>query len=403
MNIGLDTVSVALSDMASPGMGSPNPSGKHPKIPKGWEPRVESDPVAGGYLVTRPREVQQDDPSTLELFDQFNMNPDKWRITNVRRSSWQKFDGEWLESFRATFVPASLTGAIQADADELIKMVSKHKPAKKEASGGSESALFPIGDTQIGKVDGGGTEQILTNSLTRIDQSVERLKAWRKMGYEIGEVVIPWLGDCIEGNQSQGGNAAAAGRIDLSITEQVRVLRRLMMYQVKAFAPLAQKLIVPVVPGNHDEAERHGNITRSYTDSWAIEAGSAVADACAENPDAYGHVSFVFPHYDELTITMETSGTIIAMAHGHQFGRDPFKWWQEQSHGRQPVGEAHILMAGHLHHTHIKDTGKDRIFMQVPALDGGSNHYRHRRGEDSKPGLLSFITSNGDWKELSIL
>jgi hypothetical protein len=114
-------------------------------------------------------------------------------------------------------------------------------------------------------------------------------------------------------------------------------------------------------------------------------------------------VSFVFPRPDELAITMETSGTILAMAHGHQFGRDPLKWWQEQSHGRQPVGEAHILLGAHLHHHKMQDSGKNRTFMQVPALDGGSNWFRHRHGEDAKSGLLTFVTSNGTWHEMSIL
>ena len=175
------------------------------------------------------------------------------------------------------------------------------------------------------------------------------------------------------------------------------------MYQIKILAPLVEKLIIPVIPGNHDEAERRGGIVRSYTDSWALEAGVAVADACAANPDAYGNVSFIFPKPDELTVTMETSGTILAMAHGHQFGRDPIKWWQEQSHGRQPVGEAHILLGAHLHHHKMQDSGKDRVFIQVPALDGGSNWFRHRRGEDAKAGLLTFVTANGAWHEMSIL
>jgi hypothetical protein len=400
----MDVVSVALKDYVEIGAGSPDPRGKHPNIPKGWEPRLEYDDAQGGYLVTKPREVKQDDPSSLEIFDQFNVNPEKWKITNLRRSTWQTYDGEWLESFKATFVPVvQFSETMRIDAEDLINEVKRHKPAKRTAPTGDFTAVFAVGDTQIGKVDGGGSETILKNMLTRFDASKDRLSDVRKLGYGIGEIVAPWLGDCIEGNQSQGGNAAAAGRTDLSITEQYRVLRRTMMYQIKILAPLTEKLIIPVVPGNHDEAERRGGIVRSYTDSWAVEAGVAVADACAANPEVYSNVSFVFPKPDELAITMETSGTILAMAHGHQFGRDPLKWWQEQSHGRQPVGEAHILLGAHLHHHKMQDSGKNRTFMQVPALDGGSNWFRHRHGEDVKSGLLTFVTSNGTWHEMSIL
>jgi len=394
---------VALNDFVDMGPGSPDPRGKHPNIPKGWEPKIEYD-NSGGVAITKPRELNQDDPEATEIFDQFNLNPDHWSITNLRRSSWQTFNGEWLESFRATFVPkAKFSQEMRLDAEALIDEVRKHKPSKRQAPTGDFTAVFAVGDTQIGKVDGGGSAVILDNMLSRFDASVYRLKDIRKLGYGIGEVVAPWLGDCLEGNQSQHGNAAAAGRIDLTITEQYRVLRRAMMYQIKTLAPMVENLVIPVIPGNHDEAERRGGIVRSYTDSWAIEAGVAVKDACEQNPEVYGNVSFIFPHPDELTVTLETSGTILAMAHGHQFGRDPVKWWQEQSHGRQPVGEAHILLGAHLHHHKVQDSGKDRVFMQVPALDGGSTWYRHRRGEDAKAGLLNFVTANGAWYEMSIL
>lgn len=383
---------------------SPDPKTKRMNIPKGWEPRADYDGQGGGYLFTKPREVSQTDPSALEIFDSFNMNPENWVITNMRRSTWQTFSGEWLEAFRATFVPAQrLDSELKVDADALIAEVRKHKPPKQAAPSGDVTGVFASGDSQLGKVDGGGSVTIVNNILTRVDASVLRLKDWRKLGYNVGEVIAPWLGDCIEGNQSQGGAAAAAGRIDLTITEQVRVYRRLLLHQVKLLAPVVERLIVPIVPGNHDEAERHGGIVRSYSDSWAIEAGSAVADACAENPEAYGHVTFLFPRPDELTVTLETSGTILGMAHGHQFGRDPLKWWSEQSHGRQPVGEADILLGAHLHHHYMRETGKERTFIQVPALDGGSNWFKHRRGEESRPGLLSFLTKDGRWMEMSIL
>lgn len=73
-------------------------------------------------------------------------------------------------------------------------------------------------------------------------------------GTERGRVetlVLPWLGDCLEGVVSQGGRLAA--RLDLSITEHVRVYRRLMMHQVATLAPQADRVMVAAVPGNHDE------------------------------------------------------------------------------------------------------------------------------------------------------
>jgi hypothetical protein len=49
---------------------------------------------------------------------------------------------------------------------------------------------------------------------------------------------------------------------------------------VKSFAPHAPRIVVPCVAGNHDEAVRVGNsMATTYTDSFALDAASAVADA----------------------------------------------------------------------------------------------------------------------------
>ena len=160
----------------------------------------------------------------------------------------------------------------------------------------------------------------------------------------------------------------------VTMTEQLRLYRRLMTYQIQQFAPLAERVVVPVVPGNHDEVQRVGRVQRRYDDSWAIEGAVAVADAFAM-ADGFDHVSFVFPARDELTITLDVSGTSCGFAHGHQFGRDPIKWWSGQAHGMQAIGSATLLFGAHLHHLRVEQTGT-KTFVQIPALDGGSTWWR---------------------------
>lgn len=75
------------------------------------------------------------------------------------------------------------------------------------------------------------------------------------------------------------------GRHDIGVSEQVRVGRRMLLAQVKALAPLAPKLVIPVVPGNHDEVQRF--LLGRPEDSWQIEVVSQVEDICKEN-DFYG-------------------------------------------------------------------------------------------------------------------
>jgi hypothetical protein len=76
--------------------------------PKGWEPRIEYDPSTGGEFISSARSPIETNPDEIALLQEFQLDPEKWSITTLRRSKWQRWDGEWLESFRCGFVPKSL-------------------------------------------------------------------------------------------------------------------------------------------------------------------------------------------------------------------------------------------------------------------------------------------------------
>jgi len=370
-------------------------------IPAGFEPGIEYD-SSGGVLRSVPRPAG-DEPDHAELLAEFELDPAKWRITGLRRSKWQRWDGEWLESFRATFVPSS--GSVYVDPQELLDIVSKWKPQKPVSSpvkGSVSNVAYVVvlADTQVGKIDGGGSEEIIKNVLHKTDLAVARLKELRKAGRDIGTVYLPQLGDCIEGMNSQGGKHI--WRTDLDLTSQIRVYRRLLLHMVKSFAPLADKVIVPCVPGNHDEAVRVGNsMATTYTDSFALDAASAVADALADHPD-YKHVSFVFPKYDTLTVTLDMAGTVVGLAHGHQCRGKAVDWWKNMAHGQQDIGEATLLLTGHYHHLRIEQSGR-KTWMQAPALDGGSTWFENSSGQAAPAGMLTLTVGNGRWDDAKIL
>src|SRR5690606_36112790 len=216
-------------------------------------------------------------------------------------------------------------------------------------------------------------------------------------GQALGTVVLPWLGDCIEGSVSQNGRTMA--RQDLGPSEQLRLFRRLLLFQIETFAPRAAELLVPVVPGNHDETTRvqdtHG------TDSWAIEGAAAVADALKLAPTMFGHVKFIFPQRGELSVTLDVADTRLGMVHGHQFARgDAVKWLSGQAMSRQPIGDADILLSAHLHHLRMLEFGDGRHWIQIPAMDGGSDWFRHKTGAAAPAGLLSMVVEGGCWRDL---
>lgn len=381
--------------MKAAGPTGPQHSPQRKPYPDGWQPRMEVDDTDGGFVVSKPQLVAA---ATLSdhraVLDEFGLDPAQWSVEHVRRSRWQRWDGEWLEAVRLSILPARTAQASRVDLDALVRDIAKFRPktiARDSNHGDSNHGSFvaPLGDTQVGKIDGGGTAAAVPRILTEIEHGYARFRLLDKR-HHFAQVILPQLGDCIEGTVSQGG--AVVGRTDLGLTEMVRVYRRLLWAQVRAYAH-APRVLVPVVPGNHDEVTR--NPMTTCTDSWAIEAASSVQDAVRENPDLADRVRFVFPEYDELTVTIDASGTILGMAHGHQFGRDPLRWWSEQAGGRSPVGDADVLLSGHFHHLRVQDHGGRRLWVQVPALDGGSSWFRHRHGMDSPSRAVTFWTADG--------
>jgi predicted phosphodiesterase len=281
------------------------------------------------------------------------------------------------------------------DLDELVKAAKRRPSGTANAVPNAEQAFVAaLGDLQLGKVDGDGVEGTVQRFIDTTAQAVKRYKRIAKGS----PVYLIHLGDCIEGFQSQGG--ANTFRTCLTTTEQVRLYRRLLVEQIKTFASVAPQLVVAGIPGNHDEAHRP---LQTYGDSWAIDAMSAVKDAL-ELAGNYEHVNVLAPARDELTLTLDVCGTIVGMAHGHQFGRGAEgwkKWWQGQEHGRQSIGGADILLAGHKHHLHLSES--PRLFCQVPALESESTWWRHRTGEGGNPGIVTMMVGGGGWSQLEVL
>lgn len=392
---------MTLEELADAGPTSTYTPEQPQRHPAGWEPGVAWDGYAG-TLTTQPLSSAPND--WADLLAVWDLDPAEYEVVEpVQYRAWDAGMGEGnvqrLYYYRATIRRRRQSTAAVEDA---LAALGKRKPKTPPPSPDDSIAYAVLcGDLQLGKPDGDGTAGTIQRFHDTTDTAVARLKELKRLGRPIGSIYLPWLGDCVEGLVSQGGALAAAGRLDLTITEQVRVLRRLMLHQVQTFAPLADRIVVPVVPGNHDEAQRVGKVVRRYDDSWAVEGAAAVADALRIAP-GYDHVAFVFPERDALTITLDIAGTPVGLAHGHQFGRDPIKWWAGQAHGMQPIGSATLLLAAHLHHLRVEQTGA-KSFIQIPALDGGSTWWKHKTGQDAPPGMVALTIGAGTWGDLAVL
>jgi len=357
---------------------------KKTNTPPEYRARLDVGPD-GGYFISTPR-VAGELPDAVELFKDFDLDPNSWAVISIRKSRWQRYDGEWLEAAKVNVKPIGRIAGQDTDYDALVKEVNSFKP-KSSTITGPLYAIYAIGDTQYGKDAGGGTEETVRRVLDGLSAAVERHKELLKSGRPIGTVVLPQLGDCIEGSTSQNGKVL--GRSDLGVTQQVRIGRRVLMAWIKAFAPLCKELIIPVVPGNHDDT--HRMLMTDPIDSWQIEVASAVQDACAENP-ALSHVKFMYPKPDNQTLALDLGGTTLGLAHGHQ-AKDMGKWLHGQATGRTAVGSADVLMTGHFHHFRADQIGP-RLWIQVPAMDGGSAWFRDKSGLESPTGIVSLVVGS---------
>lgn len=384
---------------------SPGPNGSDTKLtntPEAWRARLELD-ENGGFLVSTPKPAGQM-PDAIEILKEFDLDPNAWTVTSLRRSRWQKFDGEWLEAARINLAPSQeIAKTNNIDLEKLIEEIKKWKPqAGQKLFTGDLAYVFAPSDQQIGKKgSGGGTIDSVSRILETTEAGVHRLKELKKIGRSIGTTVIALLGDHVEGNVSQSGRLQGQAASDLGLTEQTRVARRLLMSQIKSFAGVSEKIIVPVVNGNHDEVTRQ--VSADPADGWNVEIASAVQDACAENENL-SHVEFRFPEKDHQTLAININGTMLGLFHGHQIKGDAVKYLSGQSAGQTALGHCDVWLSGHFHHFKSADIGP-RFWAQCPTLDPGSAWFRDRTGMESPPGVLTMVIGAGydPRKDISII
>lgn len=395
------TLAEKLNKLAAPGTTAEQVK---TSAPTGWEPGVKYDPDGTRVVTLPPMPALPDEDSWIAAVEQLGVQvPAGYRVRLAEAkfdpAAWHRDEqGEdavtrpiWRYRFIVEVAPA------QIPVDDLLATIkARKKPAP--VTGNPAHLVFAAGDLQLGKPDGDGSAGTVGRFLDSLERAVARYKSLRKLG-KVGPVTLVWLGDCIEGTESQGSHLLA--RLDLTITEQVRVYRRLMAEQVSAFAALTDDLTVAVVPGNHDEAKRVGNqMATRYDDSWAIEGASQVADVMAAK--GRDDIAWIFPGHDGLDLTIDAGGTTLGLLHGHQTRGKLQNWLAAQALNRRPIGTADVVLTGHYHSLKVEQLGPT-THMQTGALDGGSTWWTHRGGLDSPPAALTFMTSGGTWSGLEIV
>lgn len=365
-----------------------------------YTPRTEFD---GGKGFIQTGALTQPPEDYAALLREFGYDPDKVRIVgHPKISRWQQrarirgtneYETAWLAAYRFTIADISAN----PDTTDIGKIVKRVKKQPKAGSG-PHWMVFQAGDLQIGKRSrDGSTTEILERYFESLDAAVSEFKSLKRHGIEGIQISMP--GDCIEGNQAQ--RQSNLWLTENTITEQVRILRRVMMHTVEAFAPLVDQVYLDTVNGNHDEAQR---VQQTYPgDGWATEAATAIADALTLNPASFSHVTVRVPEQWSGAMTVPVGDSVVTIVHGHQWRNgQAMKWWSEQALNHQPAGAAHVLQNGHYHSWQVETT-EQRTRIQSSTLDCGSDWFRNKRGATSRRGACVYLLNAGEVSRMSLL
>jgi len=354
-----------------------------------WIPGVEWLGSEG----TVTTDAVQGEPEWDHILRAWDLDPNEFQIVEpVLFNSWGGDDGLTNRQFKAKVIRR--VHAI-ADIEPLIADAMKHKPKRKSYDG---TATFNavLADWQIGKADGDGLEGTIRRVIDCRDALVQRVKELRKIGRPVAHLNVLWTGDSIEG--CFGHYATQTFSVELNRRDQVKVTRRLLTDTLQAWAPHFESITVAAVGGNHGEHRNgKGKMFTGIDDNDDLAIVEQVSEILAANAAAYGHIRFVIAR-DTLTCTIPSAGWILGITHGHvsRNGANAEgklrSWWEKQAAGKQPIGDADILVSGHYHHFRVADWG-GCFWMQSPALDGGSDWWRTYAGEVSEPGMLTFVTT----------
>ncbi len=356
-----------------------------------WVPGVEWLGAEGSITT----DAMQGDPEWDSVLRAWDLDPAEFQIVEpVLFNSWGGEDGLRNRQFKAKVIRRAHAAV---DLEPLIAQALRHKPRKQQFTGGAVLNVV-LADWQMGKADHGGVEATIQRIIDAREALIRRAKDLRKIGRGVSSLNVLWTGDSIEG--CIGHYPSQEFTVELDRRDQVKVTRRLLTDSLQSWSKHFEEITVAAVAGNHGENRKNGKAFTGIHDNDDLAIVEQVSEILAANPDAFGHVRFALAR-DAVTLTIPAAGWILGVTHGHMArasGGTEAKlrrWWEGQAAGRQPIGDADILVTGHYHHLRVADWG-GCMWLQAPAMEGGSEWWRVATGQASQVGMLTFVTTEAE-------
>ena len=358
-----------------------------PKVvaPPNFRPGVEFD----GTLGTATTEGLTDLPNFDDFLRERGYPPEEYRIVGTPRTSqWQRYDGDWLTSYRFSFERRTeLANDLPILLAEAQKKTKQRKPLLKV----TDKALVILwSDLQVGKVDyRGNSDSLIQRVALMQDRLVEKIKQEKP-----SKVIFADLGDTIEGFNNAADVAQLQGN-DLSIMNQVDLATTFAWQTLSMIAELVPDVTYASVGSNHCQWRIGKQVVGTATDDWGVFIGRQLARLSKEKGLP---IRFLEPqtHDESLAIDVFNDGFhILGIIHGHQAKRpdNVAAFWRGQAFGRQPIADASLLIHGHWHHVRVTETGStprntSRFIVMGSTMDNGSGWWKKLSGDDSVPGLV---------------
>lgn len=382
------------------------------KHPEGWQPGMTWTPGEGGELVTAVTDQADSDPAFWQMvIADWGLDPTLTEIVpdSVQIRAWDMNLGggevKRARYYKARIRPRRAAMTVE-DELELVKIVMRKrtKVTPKTTTGIPVGYVLNLSDFQIGKGEGGGTLATVERITAALHQSAARVKELHK-AHNVASVWLVGMGDLAE--QCFGHYPSQQFTVDRTRREQLQIVRELITLAVDVHADLAPSLNLGAVPGNHGENRKDGKSVTTVADNDDLAVFDQVAEKLRTNP-RYDHVRYHIA--DELVLVRDVEGVPVAWTHMHQgSGSGEAKitaWWKGQVMGNRPVAQAQILNTAHYHHF-LCSEATGRTLLQMPAMDGGSGWWTDKTGQNSPPGMVSYLAGVGcgarGWSDLAIL
>jgi hypothetical protein len=362
------------------------------KAPKDFTPGLQFDGNEG----TATTGGLTDAPNFDEFLEERGYPAAEYEIVGTPRTSqWQRWDGEWLTSYRFHFRKK----VTDVDLPTLYAQAKRSVPKPPKKRTNTRTYVIAPADFQIGK---GGSRGGHEESIQRIHQSYARIEEKLKSG-NYDHIVILDMGDIVEGVSNKADMDQLVTNT-LSPMQQVDLAAALIWDLIKIAAKYAPVTYGSVASNHCQFRVNKAAVGRPGTDDWGVVILQQIRRLATEVGLPVEGWLVPQPHDEGFAFDVFGDGShILGAIHGHQVARpDSFQlFWTKAVFNDSYLAASTLMVSGHFHHHRVEQfsgtEGRERWWVQASTMDNGSDWYTRMQGGagDSTTAVTCFELEKG--------